>query len=418
MGDTCTSCGAIIHSIGEGIWPGWQPGQYQAHFIHTGAGEAIFHIFPDGTTLLLDCGDHPAITRLELAVPIMPGPQRLAGDWIARYIQRVLPTNAPQRNGRPLVDYMMLSHFHDDHSGTPIWQSIKADGKGIPGCCRSGFGLAAEELAFDTAIDRGWPDYDDPTPEINDVAERDHMRSLYAALQARDGLHVEKFRLGDHAQLAMRRNPAAFGDFSITNITANGRILCKDGHIRNLYTERLKKGGALNENGMSLGLLIRYGDFTLYTAGDFSDTALNADGSRFQTEDALAEELMQVEIAKINHHGHRSMPEKIVRALAPQAWIACVWDQLHTLDEVLERLSDRALYPDSRIHFPTVFPLERIKQAAGKPFLADIAPETFVNGAHVVVTVPRGGKTYRISCLTAEDESMRILGEYAFTTRS
>ena len=133
MGDNDAAHGTILHSVDGGIWPGWQPGQYQAHFIHTGAGEAIFHIFPDGTTLLLDCGDHPAVTRLKLAVPVVPGPQRLAGDWIARYIQRVLPTDTPKRNGRPLVDYMMLTHWHDDHCGTPIWQSIKTEGTPLKG---------------------------------------------------------------------------------------------------------------------------------------------------------------------------------------------------------------------------------------------------------------------------------------------
>ena len=39
-------------------WSGWAKGHFQIHFIYTGVAEAMFLIFPDGTTMLLDCGDH------------------------------------------------------------------------------------------------------------------------------------------------------------------------------------------------------------------------------------------------------------------------------------------------------------------------------------------------------------------------
>ena len=41
-------------------WPGWLEGQFQIHFIYTGVAESMFLIFPDGTTMLLDCGDFSA----------------------------------------------------------------------------------------------------------------------------------------------------------------------------------------------------------------------------------------------------------------------------------------------------------------------------------------------------------------------
>ena len=109
------------------------------------------------------------------------------------------------------------------------------------------------------------------------------------------------------------------------------------------------------------------------------------------------------------------MTTKIIGALAAKAWIASVWDQLHTLDHVMERLSDRNTYPGERLHFPTVFPKERYATAASLSYFTDIAPETFGLGAHVIVTVPPGGKNYRISCLSAADENMTILGEYLFS---
>ena len=44
------------HEIGK-PYAGWREGDFDMHFIHTGVSENCFHIFPDGTTLLLDTGD-------------------------------------------------------------------------------------------------------------------------------------------------------------------------------------------------------------------------------------------------------------------------------------------------------------------------------------------------------------------------
>ena len=235
-------------------FPAWKEGEFQTHFIHTGVGEGIFLIFPDGTTMLLDCGDQAAVTRRELAVPIVPGPERLAGEWIARYIARVAPKSLSTRNGLPLLDYMMLTHYHNDHAGSTKWQSIYPDGKGLPNCCRSGFELVAEHFAFDTALDRAFPDFQDRCDNVAaDLDALEHIQRLYQALQERDGLRLETFRLGNNGQVAMRHRPADYPDFSVTNITGNGRILCQDGGIRDLYAERVKMPEKVNENGMSLG---------------------------------------------------------------------------------------------------------------------------------------------------------------------
>ena len=102
-------------------WREWQPGEFQIHFIHTGVAESVFIVFPDSTTMLLDCGDQASITRGKFAVPVLPGPERLAGDWVARYVRRVNPNDTD-------VDWAVISHFHSDHTGIPSWQKFP----GIP----------------------------------------------------------------------------------------------------------------------------------------------------------------------------------------------------------------------------------------------------------------------------------------------
>ena len=94
------------------VWRGWKPGEFQAHFIHTGVAESVFFVFPDSTTMLLDCGDQASITRGKFAVPALPGPERLAGEWVARYVRRANPNGAE-------VDWAVVSHFNSDHVGTP-----------------------------------------------------------------------------------------------------------------------------------------------------------------------------------------------------------------------------------------------------------------------------------------------------------
>ena len=393
-------------------WKGWKKGEFHIHFIYTGVAESMFLIFPDGTTMLLDCGDHAAITRLALAVPVKPGPERLAGDWIARYVQRVNPNGAD-------VDYMELSHFHCDHAGTPLWQTRKVENWDRKhDYYRSGFALAAETLHFKKAIDRGWPDYNEPIPAFapGSLPVLDHMKKLYAWIGKRDGLVVEKIRLGARDQIVPLRNAAAAKGFEVFNLCANGKYVRKDGTIRDLYAEPISCGkpAFLNENGMSIGHIFTYGKFKLYAAGDFSDRPRVSNG-RLVIEDEIAEAVPKVNVAKVNHHAHYSMPAKLVAALAPQVWTVCVWDQLHNIAEVMERMADRSLYPGDRIICPGIFPRERRDEDAGRPWLGTVHPSAF-QGGHVVVNVAPGGDTYTVNYLTAEDESMTVRSVLSFTS--
>ena len=58
--------------------------------------------------------------------------------------------------------------------------------------------------------------------------------------------------------------------------------------------------------------------------------------------------------------------------------------------------------------------MRRIEDA-GRPYLADIAPESFEAG-HVVLTVAPGGATYSLAYVTADDESMKVTGAYDFVS--
>ena len=124
-----------------------------------------------------------------------------------------------------------------------------------------------------------------------------------------------------------------------------------------------------------------------------------------------------MDVAKINHHGHHACPDPFVAALRPRVWTACVWDQLHCTADTMARICSRANYPGERLVAPGIFPAERQIEDAKAPWLADVAPEAF-KGAHVVLTVAPGGKTYTVAFVTARDESMKVVGAYDFVSRN
>jgi len=58
------AAGCAVGGVKTGVqYGGWIKGHFQIHFIYTGASESVFLIFPDGTTMLIDCGDFDAASR-------------------------------------------------------------------------------------------------------------------------------------------------------------------------------------------------------------------------------------------------------------------------------------------------------------------------------------------------------------------
>lgn len=403
LGGSTALCG--LSCIGGATSPDarvWRPGELKLHFIHTGAAESTFMVFPDGTSALLDCGGYPAINRGRLAVPVLPDGSRHSGEWIARYVLKANPKG-------PDVDYMLVSHFHADHAGMPGW--CRGHAPAAAGSyALSGFAEAAQWLHFKVAIDRGWPDYRDPMPSIANPDVLGLMKSLYAHLKRRDGLTVEKIRLGDYAQIVPRHGGCE--GFSVRTICANGRIATKDGSIRDVFGPHAGRCTTPPENAMSIGHVLKYGGFTFFTAGDFCDV-FREKGRYVCFDDDLADAVGHADVAKVNHHGCDSMSRKLVAALSPRVWTAGVWDQLHMSPTTMGLLSDRAIYPGDRMIAPGVFTADRRLSDAGRPWMGDIAEETF-GGAHVVVSVPPGGREYTVAFLDAGDEAAIVKGEYRF----
>ena len=386
------------------VLPKWRAGEFQIHFIHTGVGESQFLIFPDGTTMLLDCPGNPAVNLGRSGVPLLPSARLHAGEWVARYVKRVNPNKSD-------VDYMALSHFHQDHGGGISYHKGVARWKGGE-YYRSGFALAAEHLKFRKAIDRTGPTFDDFMKDYSAPgATMKNLEQLYRHLMERDGLVLEKFRLGATDQVTPLRDPSACSGFSVFNICGNGMVAKPDGGTEDLFNGNYDNLKMLKhfENPLSVGYVFRYGDFSFGTFGDFNSRA--SDGKL--VEKKAAPYMPHVTVAKMNHHGcPGTHPRVWVEALSPKIWIGAIWHQGHADSYTFAKLADETCYRGERLLCPTVFPAERRCAAilANEPWLPCIVPAAF-QGGHVVVTVPPGGKTFTLRYLNAGDEKMTIAFE-------
>ena len=196
--------------VGDKITP-WQPGTLDIHQISTGRGNAGLYIFPDGTTLLVDVGEQPG--KNPKHTPPRPNDTRLAGEWVVRYIRHAL-----RHDPQPALDYVLLTHFHQDHMGEVA--------PGMPvsphGYILTGVTRVVEDLKVGKLLDRGWPDYHNATQP-----DYPFMRNYLAFVKwqtEKNGLTVERFVPGRNDQVVLCREPEKYPRFEFRNVGVNGEI--------------------------------------------------------------------------------------------------------------------------------------------------------------------------------------------------
>lgn len=399
---------SIETSFVPGAWESrgeWKSGHYQIHYIYTGRSECMFHVFPDGTTMLLDCGDSMCFYRNRAELPLPCNPSIRAGEFAARYVME----HSPKGNQ---IDIFHLSHYHEDHFGGQLCHGGEMGRSSLGTFYRSGLADAARFLKFARVVDRGWPNMDDPQDvlavEGSKYREISQIRAVYAWLQETQGTKIERFELGARPR---------FGDLEFFNVCSCGKYVRKDGSIRDLFekTAARKPSKRINENPLSCGFIATLGKFRYFSAGDFSDwwSWDGCKGGR-QIEDELAEAVGPVTVAKLNHHGHHSMSSKLVAALRARVWTSCSLDAQHCTDDTMSRLSDRSLYAGDRLLLPNFLPTKRPDTKFGREYLKDAARCIVETPCHVVLDVSPGGETYTASCRSATRLGNPLVGEFSF----
>ena len=377
-------------------YPGWKPGELDIHFIHTGVGEQTFFILPDGTTILLDCGDMYRPQYLQ-HIPRVPSAERLGGEWVSRYVQRLVKERT--------IDYFLLSHWHSDHCGGPALRcKTTDDGRKVCGVT-----LFAEDFAIRHYFDHQYPRSGEHA--LNPSRDSlEMMRAWIPYMKNRCGMQPHAFEVGAKNQIAMLRDPKTYAaTFEIRNLFANAVYWDGRGGTVDYAPEYARLapehgGGRIGENTLSMGIRVKYGAFTAYFGGDIDFPDYEA---------RLGSVVGPVDVCKMNHHGcFSAMGAPFCRAVKAQAYMSSVWSPNQVTDANLPNMASRELYAGERCIMPSFVPGVCRAALRGRDFMSDVVDVA----GHRVFKVAPGGRTFEAFVLSAWDESMSILWRKSFVS--
>lgn len=403
------SSSALLYSQQE-KFPAWEEGVLELHHLATGRGNAMFGIFPDGTTLLVDAGDmsetHPR-TLSDRNTPRTPNWSKTAPEWIVDYMYQFFP-----KKQKAQLDYALITHFHDDHFGEMDSIRTKAS---VGNYFLTGITAVGNLVPIKKLIDRGssYP-IDLKDAKIQYELNRDDDYGMIPTLKnywnfiahqsKENGLVHETLIPGALNQIRMLKNPEKFAQFQVRNISVNGQIWTGE---KEDYFSLFKKDQYPGENPLSTCIKISYGEFDYFTGGDIS--GVDGDGnSVFDTvESNLAPVVGAVDVATLNHHGNRdSQNTYFVRTLRPRVWIGQTWSSDHPDNNVLRRLLSKQLYPGERHLFATAM------LASNNSVIGDLTKRYKSQYGHIVVRVYDSGKKYDIYVLNDQSEKREVMAKF------
>lgn len=380
----------------EKEYPGWKSGEMDIHHIHTGRGEANFIIFPDGTSMLIDAGDWDPKDYPKMC-DARPDSSRRAGEWITRYIKRVNPFDNN-------VDYLMISHFHNDHTGDCTNPAQTTHNRN-PNYVLTGIAEVGENIHFKKVFDRGYPDYNYPV--FFDDPDLENYRAFIKYKVSQDKLKQERFNVGECNQIKLLKEPEKYNKlFFIQNLCANGEIWNgNDSTTIRLYDlNPANLTNWQNENTKSIGIRISYGAFDYYTGGDLSGLLLNTDNTTIDIEEKVASICGPVDVCKVNHHGYiDAMTSGFIDNIQAQNYIIPVWDREHIQPSVMRRMLSFGQQKSINI-YPTDFPPVLREKYKNQEWIKSVCK----NEGHVVVKVYDSGRQYKIYVLSSDNEKMEI----------
>ena len=370
--------------------PLWTEGYLDIHHINTGKGECSFFMLPDGTTMLVDAGatarPKPRVTDPK------PDGSRTPGEWITRYILHFLQDQREKR-----LNYVMLTHFHDDHMGElyPGLKTSKAGNYVLTGITEVG-----ENIPYDKLVDRNWPDYNWPT-QLKASYIQNYIKFVKWNVEHKN-VEAAQFRIGANDQFTLVRNPGKYPNFEIRNIASNGHVWTGVGNSERNYfpsLESLSPSEYPGENMCSSAFRLIYGKFTYFNGGDITT---GTPGTWQDIETPIGLVTGPVEVCKANHHAYfDAMGVPFLQAVRPRVFIVHVWSPSQPSANILARMLSSGTYPGPRDMFVTNT-MEETRVVSGR--MDNLKSQQ----GHIVVRVSPGGESYMIYILDDSDENFKI----------
>ncbi|MBL1408725.1 ComEC/Rec2 family competence protein [Sphingobacterium faecale] len=372
--------------------PHWQDGCLDIHAINTGRGESTFFIFPDGTTMLIDA----AGSTIPATAPIPPPLQRpnalvSPGTVVANYVKHFALPIANK------INYVMLSHFDPDHMGSyetslPFHKSGKFQMVGI-----TEFGA---QVSFDKIIDRGYPDYNFPVDMTADPRISNYINFVDWSKKAY-GATAEQFAVGRNDQILLQRKPNAYSNFEIQNICSNGVVWTGKGtDTKNTFPSGdIVAAAKGSENIFSIGIVLRYGKFNYFTAGDLQFNG-SSEHSWKDIESPVAAVVPQVDMMKASHHATANCnSEKLLQKLSPHSIVIQPWRDVHPNLETVNRM----IAANNNVQIFSTNMTE-----ANKLRFGDNLKKLKSFQGHIVARISPGGDQYTIYILDDNDENYNV----------
>ncbi|MCW3466984.1 hypothetical protein [Chitinophaga nivalis] len=404
----CGTIHAQVFKPGDPL-PAWKEGYLDLHHINTGKGNAMYAVFPDGTTMLVDAGElfpRDKKTPAGRFTTVKPDTSKKPYEWIVNYIRQV----APVKN-QLAIDYAMITHFHDDHYGAwypeaPWSSSGKFRLTGITG--------VMDLIPVKTLIDRGhyYPN------DIKTVVSRNSSdltvfenttKNYFDCITEKidQGLRVVPLKAGSRQQITLLKKQQAYPQFYVRNVKSSQWIWTgKDTSVVAHFPEPIPADRSTwpDENSLSLAFTINYGPFRYYTGGDNTGNVFKGDSPYRDVETVIATAVGEVDIATMDHHGNRdAVNESMISAFKPRVWIGQTWSADHPGHEVLLRVMNQHIYKGERDVFATNM-LEANKLVIGP--LIDRAYKS--QQGHIVVRVSPGGESYHVIILDDSSAAMPV----------
>ena len=384
-----TLSGFAQMKVGD-VLPSWTEGYLDIHHINTGKGECSFFMLPDGTTMLVDAGatarPKPRVTDPK------PDGSRTPGEWITRYILHFLQ-NQPEKK----LNYMMLTHFHDDHIGE-LYPGLKTSKAG--NYILTGITEVGENIPFDKLVDRNWPDYNWPT-SLKASYIQNYIKFAKWNVEHKN-VEAAQFRVGANDQITLVRNPGKYPNFEIRNIASNGHVWTGVGNNeRNHFPplESLSPSEYPDENMLSIAFRLSYGKFDYFNGGDLTT---GAPGQWQDIETPVGLVTGPVEVCEANHHAYfDAMGVPFLQAVRPRVLIVQVWSPSQPSANILARMLSSGTYPGPRDIFVTNT-MEETRVVSGR--MDNLKSQQ----GHLVVRVNPGGGSYMIYILDDSEENFKI----------
>ncbi|RVT93457.1 MBL fold metallo-hydrolase [Sphingomonas crocodyli] len=387
LGVTPMAWRAVAATTDQGSLPAWTPGTLDIHHIDTGVGNATFIMGPDGTTILIDCGatrgGPPAST------PLRPDSSRAVGEWVARYALR-----HARAAKRTTLDYMIATHVHPDHVGSPI----DGDPTTADGVVLTGLPQVDALMPATLVVDRGFPTYD-PVPLLKLPWATNHVAWLNARVRA--GRRVEHVQVGSTTQV----RPIKAGAFTLRFVGGDGRVWTGRGDgSRDLLPppSTWTPESTPLENNMSIAMVLACGPFRYFAGGDLVADTVDGAFPWMDVETPITRAAGPVDVASADHHGYfDAAGVGFAQSLDADAYVIQAWHATHPGMAPLQRMLNAWKGRSPRDVFITR--LDPASSAVNQRFLRQVKSTE----GHVVVRVTPDGQ-YRIFVTDSRDENDRI----------